>query len=129
MPRTVSTVLTPLIVRSLVSSNPCFSPAHSWYFVKVLVVCNVRFSSRPCPLFVWEAVRGGDDAGKSSGGKSGRERPCLRVVTQAGAYIHRQAWLVVLDEEDVVAAAFDDLRADITLTEHGIADKDVARDG
>ncbi len=62
--------------------------------------------------------------GGTSGGKSGRLRPCLGLISQARADIDVQARLVVLDEENVVAAAFDDRGAQVALAEHGVADED-----
>jgi hypothetical protein len=82
----------------------------------------VRFSTRPCPLFVWAATR--QAAGGTSGVKSGRLRPRLGLVSQARADIDVQAWLVVLDEENIVAAAFDDRGTQVALAEHGVADED-----
>jgi hypothetical protein len=94
----------------------------------MLVVRNVRFSSRPWPLSVTHASRpGGGGAGKPSGGKSGRLRPRLRLVGQSSPSIDRQTRLIVLDEEQVVAAPLDDLGAQVTLTKHRVAEEDRTR--
>jgi hypothetical protein len=53
----------------------------------------------------------------------------LSLVCETGTDVDVQARLVVLDEEDVVAAPLDDRRAEITLAEHGVADEDRARHG
>ena len=49
------------------------------------VVRRVRFSNRPCPLLVSDAVGLAGLDGRSSGGKSGRLRPGLVLVSKAGA--------------------------------------------
>jgi len=125
MPRTVCVVVTPLMVRWRVNSNPCFSPAQFWCLVRTLVVRKVRFSKRPCPLLVCVAsLAAGTGTGKPSGGKSGRLRPCLSFIGQTGTDIDFQTRLIVFDEEDIVAPLFNDLGTQVTLAKHGVAQDD-----
>lgn len=65
IPYTTSTDFLPFSVRSSVSSNPCFRPAHSWFFVRPLVSRSVRTSSRPCPLSTVRATLPAGAAGTS----------------------------------------------------------------
>jgi hypothetical protein len=72
---------------------------------------------------------GGTAGGRPSGGKSRGRSPRLLVVSQPGRHVYRQARLVVLDDQHVVAAGPDDLLADVALAEHGVAGEDVAAHG
>ena len=60
------------------------------------------------------------------GGKGGCLPPLFVLEGQTSRYVDGQTRLVVLDDQNVVAAAVDDLLAEVTLTEDGIAGKDAA---
>jgi hypothetical protein len=55
--------------------------------------------------------------------------PFLVLEGQASRYVDGQAWLIVLDDQNVVATTVDDLRTKVTLTEGSVAGKDAALDG
>jgi hypothetical protein len=105
MPYTVSRVVTPWIVRSRVNSNPCFRPAQSWVFVRLVVRRNVRFSCRPCPLsMVVAMLPAGGGTGLPSGGKKRGPLPLLLFPAQARLDVDGQRGLIVLDGEDIIPA-------------------------
>jgi hypothetical protein len=55
--------------------------------------------------------------------------PLLRLEGQPRCYVGCQTRLVVLDDEDVVALALDDLLGHVALAEHGVAGEDAAPQG
>src|SRR5262249_38059911 len=129
IPWTTSTVVSPLIVRFRVSSNPWASPGHSPCRVRVAVVRNVRSSRRPCPLSALCATRPGGGAGAwPAGGKAARHRPGRRLEAEARPDIGPQPGLVGLGEEEVVPPSGEDGRADVALAEQGVAGDDAAPD-
>src|SRR5947209_4621763 len=82
---------------------------------------------RPCPLSMVVATDpAGGASGRSSGGKSGGEPPCLLLTAEPRSDVDLQRRLVVLDGEDVIAAGRDDLRADVPLAEQGVAGEDIS---
>jgi hypothetical protein len=97
IPWTTSTVVSPSIVRSRVISNARFIPAHFWRSVSIVVVRNVRLSSRPCPLSADRATRPGTGA-MGSGGKSRGPLSGHGVVGEPGLDVYHQARLIVLGE-------------------------------
>src|SRR5262249_54990893 len=93
----------------------------------MLVVRSVRFSRRPCPLSLRLAnCVAGTASGSPSGGKSRGQPPRLLLIGQPGGYVVGQRRLVVLDGQDVIAAAGDDLGAEVALAEEGVASDDAA---
>jgi hypothetical protein len=54
--------------------------------------------------------------------------PFLVLEGQASRYVDGQARLIVLDDQNVVAAAVDDLRTKVTLAEGSVAGEDAALD-
>src|SRR5438876_10167589 len=97
------------MVRSRVNSNPCFRPAQSCVFVRIVVRRSVRLSCRPCPLSVVRALLPADGGtGLASGGKKSGPPPLLVFPTQARLDVDRQRRLIVLDGEDIVTARVDD---------------------
>ena len=85
---------------------------------------------RPCPLSIVVATcPAGGAVGRSSRGKSGCSPLCLLLGSEPRTYVSRQRRLVVLDREEVVAAALDDLRANVALAKHRVAGEDLAPSG
>jgi hypothetical protein len=66
--------------------------------------------------------------GGTSGGKSRRHAPGAGLESEARGYVSLQAQLVTLDREQVVAALLDDLRTQVTLAKHRVAEDDPALD-
>src|SRR4051812_44841255 len=96
----------------------------------MVVSRSVRFSLRPCPLSVLLAsIALGIGSNSPLGGKSRGGPPRLLPEGQPGVYVYDQAELVVLGEEEVVPSPVDDLVADVTLAEQGVAGDDTAFQG
>src|SRR5262249_54040619 len=122
MPWTVSRVVTPFTVRSRVNAKPCFRPAQSCVFVKIVVRRNVRFSCRPCPLsIVFAVLPSGGGTGCPSGGKKRGSLPLLVLPAQTRLDVDHQRRLIVLDRENIVAAVVDDRLAHVVLAEQRVA--------
>src|SRR5262249_7361967 len=102
IPWTTSTALTPLTVRSRVTSNPCSRPAHCCPAVKIAVARSVRFSVRPCPLSTVVATRSAGGGGTSSGGSGRRDTPGGVLEGEPGPDVGHQARLVVLGDQQVL---------------------------
>src|SRR6266516_4216420 len=83
IPWTTSTVLTPLIVRS------------------------VRFSIRPCPLSTVAATRSAEGGGRSSGGSGRRDTSGGGLEGEPGPDVAHQAGLVVLGNQQVIPSGLD----------------------
>jgi hypothetical protein len=64
--------------------------------------------------------------GSGSGGKSRRHLPGACLKAEPRSYVSFQALLVTLDHEQVIAPLLDDLRAQVALAEHGIAQNNMA---
>ena len=99
----ISTVVRPLhrVVRS--RRQTCAKPGQSRCPAGRELACRCRWTVRPCPF---DAVRASDSDARRwfsvAGGKSG-----LKIRGNCGF----QLGLIVLDDEQIVAAAIDDLLA------------------
>ena len=71
---------------------------------------------------------GGTSDACPSGGKGGCHRAGRRFVAETGPDVCLQSGLVGLGEEEIIALLLDDLGADVTLAEDGIAKDDASLD-
>jgi len=99
----ISTVVRPLqrVVRS--SRQTCAKPGQSRCPANRVLACKCRWTVRPCPF---DAVRASDSDARRcfsvAGGKTG-----LKIRFHSGF----QFGLIVFDDEQIIAAAIDDLLA------------------
>ena len=109
----ISTVVRPLhrVVRS--RRQTWAKPGQSRCPASRVLVCRCRRTWRPCPV---ETVRASDNDARRcfsvAGGKTG-----LKIRCRSGL----QLGLIVFDDEQVVAAAIDNLLTQLALAKHGVA--------
>lgn len=109
----ISTVVRPLhrVVRS--RRQTWANPGQSSCPASRVLVCRCRRTCRPCPLEIVRASH--SDACRCfsvAGGKTG-----LKIRCRSGL----QLGLIVFDDEQVIAAAIDNLLAQLALAKHGVA--------